>query len=269
MLLFFILLPLLICSSALYLYRFSGRRELLNFDVVQFLYAFVLLPTMFVWFKSALFVILRDQVGLSLSMTQLFMIDTVFSTVGLFISFFIVIHSLTKSINLIVTKDPLVDVHELSEYFHLSFSHFAIYLGELVLVIMISLLTIFLPWYGGTWSIATIVILLGVAAGVYFYMSVINFEVASRNFLRIIKILLGLTLLIQMTGYYLKDVTFSPEYMGYWSMLAAVLVATFLNLFVYPTRTDEGKKIYNLSINKTVTRWVTDSRTYVLQRMRS
>ena len=50
--------------SALALYRKNGRREILKFDVVQFWYAFVLVPVLFVWFKSFLFFTLRDELNL-------------------------------------------------------------------------------------------------------------------------------------------------------------------------------------------------------------
>src|SRR3989344_3589542 len=58
------LIPVLSVLSALALYHKSGKMEILKFDVVQFWYAFVLAPILFVWFKSFLFITLRDELNL-------------------------------------------------------------------------------------------------------------------------------------------------------------------------------------------------------------
>ncbi|EKD43989.1 MAG: hypothetical protein ACD_72C00045G0003, partial [uncultured bacterium] len=50
-----IIIPLLSLLASLGLYRYNGKKEILRFDLVQFFYAFILMPMIYIWFKSFLF----------------------------------------------------------------------------------------------------------------------------------------------------------------------------------------------------------------------
>ena len=56
---FLVLLPVAMILGSLLAYRFNGRREILRFDLVQFLYAFILTPLTFVWGKVLLFLLVK------------------------------------------------------------------------------------------------------------------------------------------------------------------------------------------------------------------
>lgn len=139
------LVPVLAIIAALYLYQHTGKKEFLRFDLVQFVYAFVLTPIVYVWMKSFLFVFLVKELDLRLTVTEIFLADTVFTVIFLFFYAFLVIHSLTKSFELKRSRDPLYDLFQHSEFFHLLTSHVAIYIGLVVLISILSTVNIFIP----------------------------------------------------------------------------------------------------------------------------
>lgn len=97
---FLFVIPLLTLVSGVLLYGQHGKKEFLKLDFVQFMYSFVIAPVMFVWLKSFLFFILRNELNFRLSISEIFIVDTIYSTLVMFIFAFVVIHSLTKSFNL-------------------------------------------------------------------------------------------------------------------------------------------------------------------------
>ncbi len=139
------LVPTFAILSALYLYRHTGKKEILRFDLVQFLYAFVLTPIVYVWLKSFLFVFLVQELNLHLSVTDLFIADTALTVVFLFVFAFLVIHSLTKSFELKRHRDPFYDIFQHSEFFHLLTSHVVLYVGMVILLSIISTVNVFIP----------------------------------------------------------------------------------------------------------------------------
>lgn len=139
------LVPTFAILSALYLYRHTGKREILKFDLVQFVYAFVLTPIVYIWLKSFLFVFLVQELNLHLSVTDLFIADTIVTVIFLFVFAFLVIHSLTKSFELKRTRDPFYDIFQHSEFFHLLTSHVVLYVGMVILITIISTVNVFIP----------------------------------------------------------------------------------------------------------------------------
>lgn len=104
------LVPTFAILSSLYLYQHTGKREILKFDLVQFVYAFILAPIVYIWLKSFLFVFLVSELNLHLSVTDLFIADTVLTIIFLYVFAFLVIHSLTKSFELKRLRDPFYAV---------------------------------------------------------------------------------------------------------------------------------------------------------------
>lgn len=243
-----ILLPLLLFIS-LYLYRFDGKRQLLRFDLIQFLYAFVVLPLVYLWFKTFIFLLLKNQVQTELSVNDLFIIDTVISLIFLFISSFVVIHSLTKSFNLQRQQDPLFDLYELSEYFHLTFSHFVIYGGGLLIMTLISTTNIFLPLATTSAGLLYAALGLGVLAGCFSFMSVGNYRAATRSFRRIMKLFYSIGFIIHALIYFIFDPRFTPAYGLYWAVFSMFMTLVLLTLFVHiDWQPKEEKNAYTITL---------------------
>src|SRR3989344_326284 len=259
---FIYLIPVLSMLSALALYRKNGRREILKFDVVQFWYAFVLVPVLFVWFKSFLFFTLRDELNLyrtaadfcrnlqqlapqltncdaynynqgstNLSLTGLFIADTVYSVVFLFVYAFVVIHSLTKSLENKRYKDPLYDVFKHSEALHLWISHVFIYVGVMVLISLLSLMNVWFPLQVSInkWQFY---LMLTIAVGT----GVITFggmwlSIFKESFWRLMKLVIGLFFLVHAAVYFLFDPTFSKQHLMYWMILIFFTTMVVLSFF--------------------------------------
>ncbi len=231
MLYFFVLILILSVVVSIVLLNYNGRRQFLNFDVVQFFFSFIIVPVLFVWSKSFLFYLLRIEVGKTISLNQFFIWDTMFSVVFLFVSTFVVIHSLTKSFELHREKDPLVDLYELSEYFHQTFSHLAIYLGAFVLLTTISVINLLVPVDPNVTTRFYPGLALGIASGVVAYLAVVSYESATRQFLRIMKVAYGFTFLVHVLLYFIVSPPFTSTYVMYWITLIGSMTLIFLALF--------------------------------------
>lgn len=140
------LVPVLAALSALYLYQHTGKKEILKFDLVQFVYAFVLTPVVYVWFKTFLFAFLLSELNLHLSVTDIFIADTAFTVIFMYVFAFQVIHSLTKSFELKRVRDPFYDIFQHSEFFHLITSHVVLYVGSVLLMTIISTVNVFISF---------------------------------------------------------------------------------------------------------------------------
>jgi uncharacterized membrane protein YcaP (DUF421 family) len=55
----FILFPFILMAIGLLIFKFNGKKDLMKMDVVQFFYAFVLTPTIFIWLKTVVFINLK------------------------------------------------------------------------------------------------------------------------------------------------------------------------------------------------------------------
>lgn len=206
------------------IYRHNGKRQIFNIDLIQFIYGFVLAPIAFLWLKSFLFYLFRNELGLSLSINQLFILDSFFSVVLVYLLMAIAIHSVTKSFWLKKNQDPLYDVFHLSEYFHLWFTHIFIFLGSLVLMILLSVINLLIPLQiSGDKRILFIVLCVGFVFGIGWFFSVWMSDPKQerRNFLRLIKLCSGLFFFLQVAIFFLFDPGFSLQYVLYWFMLSA------------------------------------------------
>ncbi len=210
-------------------YRFSGRKELMKMDFVQFLYAFVLTPAIIIWVKTALFFNLRHELGVSINDT--YWIDTALTVIALYTYSFVVIHSLTKSFQIKKSKDPLFDVFEHSEYFHLWLSHLVVYSGALLVMLFLGELNLFFPISIISSKLALYLgIIIGILCGAMFYWGVwINKIEKQKSFDRIMKFQVYIYTFIILVTYLIADPKFKPPYTAFWcSVFFFVTSATSL-----------------------------------------
>ncbi len=238
------LAPLLATTSAVLMYRFNGRRQMLKFDLIQFIYAFIIGPLLFICLKTFLFVLIKDELGLGLSINQIFILDTVFSVLCLYIYGFVVIHSLTTSFKFVLLKDPLADLFEYSEYFHLWLSHIVIWVGSALLLSMIAIANIFFPFafelnktlFYFSQTIAT-------AAGVLVFISIWLSDPHQANFMKIMKLVFGFFFIVHTVAYFILDPSWNMPYVLYWSSFTIFIVLVTCSLFAH--RSHRATKFFN------------------------
>jgi len=237
-------IPLLTITSALVMYRFNGRRQMLKFDLIQFIYGFIVSPILFVCFKSFAFVLVKNELGLSLSINQLFLLDTIVSVILLYIYGFVVIHSLTTSFKLVLLKDPLADLFEYSEYFHLWLSHVVIWVGSALLLSIISIANIFFPFSFGP-SKPLFFTSLGIATvvGVMIFISTLLSDPQQRNYLRIMKLLFGIFFFVHAGIYFAFDPAWNMPYILYWSTFTIFTTLVTCSLFAH--RSQRATNFFN------------------------
>jgi len=217
---FLVLLPVLILIFGFYMYRFSGRKELMKMDLVQFVNAFVITPTIIIWIKTVVFFSLSNN-NIINDPEDKFFIDTLITTISLFLYAFIVMHSLTKTFALNKKKDPLFDTFEHAEYFHLWLSHLMTYSGSLIIVLILGILNLFspLPYFQ-----SGINLYIGIAAGfifsILFYEALRTFRVEKqRRFDRLMKLQIYVYTFLLTLTYILFKPRFSPQYSMYWGTI--------------------------------------------------
>jgi MFS family permease len=223
MLSFLAIVPLASILSALWIYRRTGRRDFLKFDAVQFIYAFILAPLLFVWLKSFLFYLLRQEIDIRLNSTEMFIIDTAFSVVSLYVYAFIVIHSLTKSFELKRYSDPLYDVFTHSEALHLWISHTAMYTGGMTIFTLLSMVNVLAPAQVETTQVFFyLMLILGFLAGTFGFAGIwlSNFT-DSPVFLKIMKIFVALYFSLHVGVYFILSPAFNASNIVYWMIFMA------------------------------------------------
>ncbi len=227
-----LIVPILACISGLALYRYQGKGELLRMDIIQFLYAFVLAPVVFIWIKSVVFILLNSE---GMGTTQLFVFDTVFSTAALYVYAFVVMHSLTKSIHLLNHKDPLYDLFEHTEYYHLWLTHILMYIGLMVLFTGIAVVNVFQPLIldlsrTGFWFVLG----LGAVIGSVAFLAVwLSDPQQAKNFMRLMKLAFGFFFLLHAILYFVFSPPFTAAYVVYWWSSVVFMTLVMLSAFVY------------------------------------
>lgn len=228
-----LLIPLItaIAGVVIYKYQDGKQREIFRLDAVQFTYLFLLTPTLYVWGKSFLFYLLRNELDLALSVTDIFVIDTVFSVLAFVIFAALAMHSLTKTFWIRRHHDPEFDIFHLSEYFHLHWTHLVIWIGMTVLISFVSFANIFVP-IDVVHSVYQFYTLLFVAVlgGALVFMAIWGSDPGQGDFMRIMKLVLMLVFVLHVVVYFVFDPTFKMEYGAYWFSLflfAAAAVASF------------------------------------------
>jgi hypothetical protein len=233
------IVPILAIATSLFVYQLNGKKEIIKLDLVQFFYAFLLAPILFIWIKSVLYVLLRSELDLGLSPGQLFLVDTSFSLFFLYVFAFVVMHSLTKSINLKVGQDPLHDIFQHSEYFHLWISHIVIYVGSGVLFSCISIANAFFPLVLNVpmlWFYTVLVV--GFITGLLSFMGIwlSDPKQHAAHFLVLMKLCFGSLLVLHIFVFFLLGVEFSPEYGLYWTVTVGYLSLIMCFFFAHKSQ---------------------------------
>lgn len=222
------LVPFLALLSGLYLYQHTGKREILKFDLVQFVYAFVLTPIIYVWFKSFLFVFLVAELNLHLSVTDIFIADTGFTVIFLYFFAFQVIHSLTKSFELKRLRDPFYDIFQHSEFFHLITSHVVLYVVGILLVSIISTVNVFIPFNvsnAGIWifySALTLGFLGGVVVHTWIMLTDDEFDVKYPRFEMFVELVYAIFFIYHIVLYFYFRPDFNLSKGLFWFIFAAL-----------------------------------------------
>ena len=211
-----VIVPVLALLAGLGLYRHNGRREILRFDLVQFFYAFVLMPIVYVWFKGFLFFLLQSEFSELITQSSLFFWDTLYSILFLFMYAFAVIHSLTKTFKLKLEKDPLYDLLEHSEYYHLWVTHTIVFVGGMIISLLLATLN---AWIDLPWLITPlqfyIILLMGlIMAGLIFIAFLFsNFD---WRFVKLMKLISGIFLVLYIIIYAIFEPSFSGKKAMFW-----------------------------------------------------
>lgn len=230
------LIPILAIITAIFLYRLNGKREFLKIDLVQFFYAFILAPVLYVWIKTFLYFILRTEIDIALTSGQLYLVDTIFSLVYMYIFGFTVIHALTKSFSLRRSRDPLYDIFEHSEFFHLWLTHLIVFVGSLILIAAIGIFNIFFPFnLTISQEIFYLLSFSGFLTGLVLFLVVwlSDPKQEGANFMRLMKLMFGLFFLILIVAYFTFAPLFEPAYGVYWWSLGVSIGLVTCSFFVY------------------------------------
>lgn len=145
-----VLIAVLIFLIGYLTYYQTGKKEFLRFDLIQFVYAFVLTPIAFILVKTIIFRLFMangptQSPLLKSHLNRFFILDSLYGVFFLFSFAGIVIHSFTKSLQLKKSRDPLFDVFHQTEFFHKWASHLILYVGLLVLFALPALLNTHFP----------------------------------------------------------------------------------------------------------------------------
>lgn len=239
-----LLVPFFVGLAVLVLYRQNGKRQVMRMDLVQFIYSFLVFPVLFIWGKSFIFYLMRYDAVRGLSYGQMFIVDTVFSTIFLYLYAFLIMHSLTKTFNLRWFRDPLYDMFSHSEYFHLWFTHVAMSTIAVTLLIGISVLNLWLPFHF-SWSAISMGLVLGLGGlfGLIFFFMIWLSDPQQGQFLRIVKIQFALALVVHVLLYFFCTPSLHPRYSIFWLILMIFVSATVCS-FLFE-RSTKAKRVAN------------------------
>ncbi|MCB9813298.1 MAG: hypothetical protein H6772_02740 [Pseudomonadales bacterium] len=225
---FLLAIPLITSVFGFFIYRFqNNKKEIFKLDLVQFVYLFIIAPTMFVWMKSFIFYILRNELELSLSVTDLFVVDTIFSVMSFIVFAAISIHSLTKTFWIKRHHDPEFDLFHLSEYFHLWWTHIIIWGGGMVLGTFLSVVNVLVPLELATATKFQFYLVFGSGFlfGILLFLAIWNSDALQGNFMRLMKLFLALFLLVHIVIYFIFDPKFNISNGMYWFMFATFIAS--------------------------------------------
>ncbi len=240
-----LLIPFLTIVSGMLMYRLNGKKEILRMDMVQFFYSFLLAPALFIWGKTFLYFILQSEVTTTLTKAQIFIFDTSFSVIFLYIFAFIVMHSLTKSFNLKSANDPLYDMFLHSEYFHLWLTHIVMYVGGMVFLTILATANLFFPLAINMPQVLLYGVCgLGIVGGVFAFLGIIlsDPQQSQANFMRLMKLAFGVFFLLHVSFFFLFDPAFRPELAIYWWTL--FFFATIVGMSFFSYKSERAKSLF-------------------------
>lgn len=218
------LIPVCALVAILLLYPHVAKREFLRFDLVQFVYGFVIFPLMYIWLKSFMYYFLRHQSEVQLSTGDVLVVDGFLSLIFLYIYAFVIIHSLTKSFKEKKLRDPLYDMFAHSEWFHLYASHLFIYLGLVIVFTLISLANIAVPMVlVGSRSTTLGLMSAGFAFGLLAYGGIWLSDFWQGHFMRILKLAFALSFTLQVVAYFIATPSLSLSYAFFWTIFMGMV----------------------------------------------
>lgn len=227
---FLLLIPLITTVLGIIIYRLQAKKiEIFRLDLVQFVYLFIIAPTMYVWLKSFLFYILKNELEFTLSATDLFVVDTAFSVLSFIVMAAIAIHSLTKTFWIKRHHNPEFDIYHLSEYFHLWWSHIIIWGGGMVLGTFMSIVNVLVPFDLVVVSKFQFyaVNVVGFLFGLMMFVAIWLSDPGQGNFMRLMKLLLAFFLIIHVLIYFVYDPVFNMSNGVYWFILSSFIASVF------------------------------------------
>lgn len=230
------LIPLFAVLSGLLIYRHNGRRQFLQLDLIQFLYTFILAPLFFLWVKTFVFFLLRSEASVSLTVGQMFIIDTVVSLLSFYMYAFVVMHSLTKTFRINTEKDPLYDLFHHSEYIHLWLSHIVTAIGTMVLLLVLAAVNIFFPL---TIAMSKLVFYLVCLAGIgvggisFVGLWLTDPRQDGRRYMRLMKLAIGISFVLLVSAYFLLNPNFVAAYSLFWFVFFVFSTMLVLSFFSY------------------------------------
>lgn len=233
-----IIIPITILIIGAFIYRFNGKRELMKMDLVQFIYAFILTPTIIIWLKTFFYFNLIDPLNMYLDNEDRFLIDNILTTLLLFFYAFVVIHSLTKTFNIKKNTDPLFDIFEHSEYFHLWLSHIVTYSSALLIMLFLGIINMVFPLdtFGHTLT-PTIGLLIGIILSLLFYVAMKNYKVKEqKKFDRVIKFQVYIYTIIILMSYIVVRPLYSTSHLLFWMSLMFYLSTSVLTQVIIRKR---------------------------------
>jgi MFS family permease len=227
----FLISLVFILIGGLFLYRYTGKKRLLKFDLVQLIYAFVIAPLVFIWLKSFVYYLLQSEATQFTSM-QLFMVDTLVSLAGLFVYAFVIIHFITKNFEIKRYRDPFYDIFQLSEVIHLWISHLGFIFGATVIATFLAVLNVLLPLQIELSSFTYLVFLpLSIALGVALFVAVWLSNFTKSTFMKINKIMFALHFFLLITVYFIFDVRLTASFFVYWFFFFTYLGANISSFY--------------------------------------
>ncbi len=240
--LFLVLLPVITLTSAVFVYKFQGKKDLLHLDLVQFFYTFILAPLLFVWFKILIFSLMQSG---GITHPEVFFIaDTLFSLIMLYIYAFVVMHSLTTTFRL-KSVDPLYNLFSHSEYIHLWLSHLVMGVGGLTLLSILALVNLFMPGpFQLTRSIFWFSLLISFFLGILGFIMIMIADPKQQvrvNYMRLMKLVMGGNFLILTFSYFLLNPGFKASYIVYWLVLSFFVGMVAIGLFSYKSSKARSK----------------------------
>jgi len=236
------LLPIVVLSSGIFVYKFQGKKDLLHLDLVQFFYTFILAPLLFVWFKIFFFSLM--QTGGVSNFEILFIADTIFSLIMLYIYAFVVMHSLTKTFRL-KSIDPLYNLFYHSEYIHLWLSHLVMGIGGMGLLVILALFNLILPGpfqltQSEFWLSLSVSFLLGILGFLAIMMADPKQKV-HVSYMRLMKMIMGASFLVLSLGYFIIGPNLKANYIVYWLILLFFTGMIVTGLFSYKSTRARSK----------------------------
>lgn len=227
----FLLSLLFIIVSGLFIYRYTGKKKFFKFDLVQFIYAFVIAPLVFVWIKTFVFYLVQSEIEL-IGQTNVFLIDTAVSLLGLGAYAFVIIHFITKNFEIKRYRDPLYDIFQLSEVIHLWISHLGLYFFALLVATTLSILNVYFPLRSDLSRLWFLVLLpAGSLSGLVLFMAVWLSNFSKYKFMKINRLLFAFHFFVHLAIYFIFNIEFNMHFITYWFFFSCFMAANIFSMF--------------------------------------